>query len=97
MGIAFNTSYGFQADPVISTVLRSPGFQANTETGFSYTLGAGVQKNLNANWALGVGYQFADWGKSRLSRAPGQTMNTGIGFQHFYTQEAQFNLTYSMT
>lgn len=96
VGVAFNTSYAFNAFPVISTVLRSSGFQTNTETGFTYTLGAGVQKKLNKNWAIGMGYQFADWGKSRLNRAPGQTMNSGIGFQNFYTQEAQFNLTYSL-
>ena len=96
IGIAFNTSYDFNNYPVISTVLPSPNFQTNTETDFTYTLAAGVQKKLNPNWAIGAGYQFADWGKSQLNRAPGQTMNTGPGFNHFYTSEAQFNLTYSV-
>ena len=96
IGIAFNTSYGFNNSPVITTVLPSPNFQTNTETDFTYTLAAGVQKILNPNWAIGMGYQFADWGKSRLNRAPGQTMNTGPGFRNFYTSEAQFNLTYSV-
>lgn len=96
VGIAFNTSYGFDNHPVISTVLPSPNFQTHTETDFTYTLSAGVQKILNPNWAIGMGYQFANWGKSRLSRAADQTMNTGPGFYRFYTSEAQFNLTYRM-
>lgn len=96
IGIAFNTSYAFKNQPVINTVLPSPNFQTNTETDFTYTLAVGVQKRLNSNWAIGMGYQFADWGKSSLSRAPGQTMNTGPGFHNFYTSEAQFNLSYSV-
>ena len=91
-----NTSYAFDNYPVISTVLRSPNFQTNTQTAFTWNMAAGIQKILNPNWAIGMGYQFADWGKSRLNRAPGQTLNTGPSFNHFYTSEAQFNLTYSV-
>jgi len=96
IGVAFNTSYGFNNYPVISTVLPSSNFKDNTQTAFTYTVAAGVQKILNPNWALGMGYQFADWGKSHLNRAPGQTLNTGPSFRNFYTSEAQFNLTYSV-
>jgi len=96
VGVGFNTSYAFDNYPVISTVLRSPNFQTNTQTAFTWNAAAGIQKILNPNWAMGVGYQFADWGKSHLNRAPGQTLNTGLSFNHFYTSEAQFNLTYSV-
>lgn len=96
VGVGFNTSYAFDNYPVISTVLRSPNFQTNTQTAFTWNAAAGIQKLLNSNWAIGMGYQFADWGKSQLSRAPGQTLNTGPSFNRFYTSEAQFNLTYSV-
>ena len=57
-------------------------------------MGAGVQKALNNHWQVGVGYEFADWGKSTLGRSLGQTLNTGLSLNYFYTNGVLFNLTY---
>ena len=72
-----------------------PNFTSNTTTAFTYTLGAGVQRHLNQHLQAGVGYEFADWGRSQLSRASGQTLNTGLSLSHLYTNGFLFNLTYS--
>lgn len=45
--------------------------------------------------AGGIGYEFADWGRSQLNRAPGQTLNSGLSLSHLYTNGFLFNLTYS--
>ncbi|HHS9463875.1 TPA: outer membrane protein, partial [Legionella anisa] len=74
--------------------LPNPDFADHTKTAFTYTLGAGVQKALNDHWQIGAGYEFADWGKSELGRAFGQTMNSGLALNHLYTNGVLFNLTY---
>ncbi len=74
--------------------LPNSNFTNHTKTAFTYTLGAGVQKALNDHWQAGVGYEFADWGKSELGRALGQTMNSGLTLNHLYTNAVLLNLTY---
>ena len=43
---------------------------------------------------MGCGYEFADWGKTRLGRALGQSINSGLALNHIYTNGVVFNLTY---
>ena len=69
-------------------------FASNSTTAFTYTLGAGVQRQLNPHWQAGIGYEFADWGRSQLNRASGQTLNSGLSLSQLYTNGFLFNLTY---
>ena len=69
-------------------------FSSHTNTTFTYNLGVGIQRVLNQNWQIGIGYEFADWGKSQLGIASGQTLNSGLKLNHFYTSGLLFNLTY---
>ncbi len=94
IGVGFNDAHGFNNTPIIFEALPTPNFASHTETSFTYTVGAGLQKALNDHWQVGVGYEFADWGKSRLGRAEGQTLNSGLSLNHFYTNGVLFNLTY---
>ena len=94
IGVGFNNAHSFLNTPIIFEALPTPNFASNTETVFTYTVGAGVQKALNNHWQVGIGYEFADWGKSQLSRAEGQTLNSGLTLNHFYTNGVLFNLTY---
>ena len=70
-------------------------FAAYTQTSFTYTLGAGIQKILTNHWQVGLGYEFADWGQSRLNRASEQTIGQGLSLSHLYTNGLVFNLTYT--
>lgn len=79
---------------MIFEALPNPNFADHTKTAFTYTLGVGVQKAFNDHWQVGIGYEFADWGKSKLGRASGQTMNSGLALNHLYTNGILFNLTY---
>jgi len=94
VGAGFNRAKSYSNTPLIFEALPNSNFNNNTKTSFSYTLGAGVQKAVSAHWQAGIGYEFADWGKSQLGRAEGQTMNNGLALSHLYTNGVLFNLTY---
>ena len=94
LGVGFNRAHDFTNTPLIFEALPNSNFTNHTKTAFTYTLGAGVQKPLNEHWQLGVGYEFADWGKSELGRADTQTMNSGLALNHLYTNGVLLNLTY---
>lgn len=94
LGVGFNRAHDFTNTPLIFEALPNPNFTNHIKTAFTYTLGAGVQKALSEHWQLGVGYEFADWGKSELGRAHAQTMNSGLALNHLYTNGVLFNLTY---
>jgi len=94
MGVGFNNAHAFHNTPLIFEALPNPNFASHAETAFSYTVGAGLQKALNTHWQVGVGYEFADWGRSSLGRSAGQTLHSGLSLNHFYTNGVLFNLTY---
>ncbi len=94
LGVGFNNAHAFKNTPLIAEAVTMPNFASNTQTSFTYTLGAGVQKVLNQHWQIGAGYEFADWGQSQLDRASGQTLNSGLSLNHLYTNGLLFNLTY---
>lgn len=94
LGVGFNRAHDFINTPLIFEALPNANFSNHTNTAFTYTLGAGVQKSISEHWQLGVGYEFADWGKSELSRALEQTMNSGLALNHLHTNGVMFNLTY---
>lgn len=94
LGVGFNRSHNFTNTPLIFEALPNANFSNHTNTTFTYTIGAGVQKLLNTHWQIRVGYEFADWGRSGLGRAPGQTTNSGLELNNIYTSEVMYNLTY---
>ncbi|HHF7367943.1 TPA: outer membrane protein [Legionella bozemanae] len=94
VGVGFNRAYDFINTPLIFEALPNANFTDHTKTTFTYALGAGVQKPISERWQVGVGYEFANWGKSELERAFGQTMNSGLALNHLYTNGVLFNLTY---
>lgn len=94
VGAGFNRSSSFNNIPRIFEALPNSNFASHTNTSFTYTVGAGVQKALTRNWQIGVGYEFADWGKSELGRAAGQHLNSGLAMNHLYTNGILLNITY---
>lgn len=94
LGVGFNQAHNFNNKPTISEAIVMPNFANHTTTAFTYTLGVGLQRNINKHWQTGAGYEFADWGKSQLGRAAGQTLNNGLSLSHLYTNGFLLNLTY---
>jgi opacity protein-like surface antigen len=93
-GVGFNRAYDYSTTPLIFEAVSPPNFQTNTETTFTYTLGVGVQRILTPHTQVGVGYEFADWGKSALLAAAGQPTRDVLQLNHLYTNQLQFNVTY---
>ncbi len=94
VGVGFNTAHDFQNTPLIDEAVVNPNFASHTQVTFTYTVSVGLQKALNQHWQAGLGYEFADWGQSRLARAAEQTLNNGLALNHLYTNGILFNLTY---
>lgn len=92
-GVGFNHAHDYI--PVSSdTILYPPSyFDSRSTVAFSYTLGAGLQRNLNQNWQVGVGYEFADWGKNYLG-GDDYLLGQGPGSAHLYTHELVFSVSY---
>ncbi len=91
-GVGFNVSYDFSTSPLLNT----PLFVSHTKTAFTYVAGIGVNKVVNDDWQVGLGYEFADWGSSGLGVATGQTIQKGLGAGHLYVSSVQLSLTYTM-
>jgi opacity protein-like surface antigen len=94
IGVGFNYAHAFQNTPLIYEAVVNPNFASHTQIAFTYTAGAGLQKSINEHWQVGLGYEFADWGKSTLGRAAEQTLNNGLELNNLYTNGILFNLTY---
>lgn len=94
IGVGFNQASQFNNTPTIFPAIVNPDFTSNNTTAFSFTLGVGVQKAITRCWQVGLGYEFSDWGKSQLGRAPGQTLNSGIPQNNLYTNGLLLNITY---
>ena len=94
LGVGFNHAYHYIAIPKLFEVAPEPPFASDTTTAFTYTLDIGAQKILNDNWSVGIGYEFADWGATRLGPASSQLSGEGLSLQHVYTNGLQFNVSF---
>lgn len=96
VGVGYNSAHSFTNTPSISEAVRSPNFSGNTIRAFTYSVGAGFQYAINKSksWQVGLGYEFSDWGKSKLGRARGQTQGAGLTMNHLYTNAILANITY---
>lgn len=93
-GVASNRAFAFNQIPKISEAVVAYNFSQHTINTFTYTAEAGVQKQITPNWVLGIGYEFADLGKSKLGQA-----NEGIGvvapyLNHLFINQLQVNISY---
>lgn len=93
LGAGFNSSHAYVPTTINMALFPPDFFTASSSIAFSYTLGAGIQTMLTPHWQVGVGYEFADWGKSYLGPDPGSLLN-GPGLTHMYTNEVLFSLSY---
>ncbi len=95
LGLAFNRASNFISTSTFPEESINPGFQPQDSTALTYTVGVGVQTTWTDHWHVHVGYEFADWGKSSLARAPWQTESSGLSLSHLYTNALLFGVTYT--
>jgi opacity protein-like surface antigen len=96
LGVGFNQAYAFSSTPLIFEALPTPNFTTKTISTFTYGIGVGFQYPIgfNPNWQFGVGYEFADWGKSQLGAIHGSSTNASLTVDHYYTSLFLINITY---
>lgn len=94
LGVGVNRSYDFLLTQKTEEQSIPTLFESHTQSSFTYTAGAGVQKAIDIHWTIGAGYEFADWGKSRLARTDFQPVGTGLKLSHLYTHQLQFSVSY---
>ncbi len=92
-GAGFNHSHAYVPTTIDPILFPAFWFASSTNIAFSYTLGAGIQTRLTPHWQVGIGYEFADWGKSFLGADPTILLN-GPGLTHLYTNELLLSLSY---
>ncbi|MBI2785542.1 MAG: hypothetical protein HYX60_04220 [Legionella longbeachae] len=93
-GVGFNHAHDFLSTTINPVLYPKYWFDTNSVVAFSYTLGLGVQKMLSPNWQVGLGVEFADWGKNYLGGDSATNLNQGPGMPHLYTTELLFSLSY---
>lgn len=94
LGLGFNQAYNYSDTPKLPEVVSEPPFQKNTNTVFVYTLDAGIQRVFYDLWTIGIGYEFADWGKSQLSGAMNQRVGSGLAVNHIYINQLLISLSF---
>jgi opacity protein-like surface antigen len=94
IGFGFNKASHFSITPYIAQEVPEPGFGSAKITALSYSMGLGLEKKLNYHWSAGIGYEFSDWGGSKLGAAPGQTINQGLMLDHLYTYQINLSINF---
>ncbi len=94
IGYGMNNAHEFSISPKICEEVPAPFFTSQTINSLNYAFGIGIQKPINSSWQFGVGYEFANLGKSQLGDAPGQTVNSGISATHLFTNQLLFSASY---
>ncbi|KTC86862.1 outer membrane protein [Legionella brunensis] len=94
LGYGYNRATNFSITPKIFQEVPAPAFTDANTSSFTYTAGAGIEWAFSSNWRVGIGYEFADWGKVEFGLAPGQIPGSSYGLNHLYSQQFQLSLSY---
>lgn len=94
LGLGFNHAHSFSSTPKIDPEIPMIPFASATNPALSYTLGLGLQKTFAEHLSAGAGYEFSDWGKSKLGKVNGQLYNNVLSASHLYNNSLMFNITY---
>lgn len=94
IGYGNNNAHEFTISPKIFQEIPAPFFTDNSVSALNYAFGIGIQKAINPSFQLGVGYEFANYGKAQLSPAAGQTIGNGLSALHVFTNQLLFSATY---
>ena len=93
-GAGFNNTHAYVPYTVDPILYPPSWFDSATNIAFSYTVGLGVQTSLSPNWQVGIGYEFADWGKNYLGTDAAEILGFGPGLTHLYTNELLLSISY---
>lgn len=95
LGAAFNYAYNYTVTIPPFTAF-SPQFTSHSNTAFSYSVGAGMDIDINKNWRIGGGYRYTDLGKTKLGAGliDATPFTSTLTQSNLYAQEVMANITY---
>lgn len=94
LGASWNHAHGYNTFTNVAGLPDSPWLSPSTSVGFTYSVGLGVQKTFYKYWQLGVGYEFADLGKSLIGPSQPPLSIRGLQLTHLYIHQLQFGISY---
>lgn len=93
IGAAFNTSSGYHDTPLLEENYPMAPYANNTQTAFTWSVGFGVDAELNNHLRLGVGYQFVDLGKASLGFSSAQETRDHLDITNLFDHQIRAQLT----
>jgi opacity protein-like surface antigen len=90
LGIAWNKTSDYKETSHDPYAPASDYLEGETSTQFTWSVGAGVERELTDNWRVGLGYLYTDAGSAELkSKVTGDTLE-----QKFSTQQLVLQINY---
>jgi opacity protein-like surface antigen len=95
IGAAFNQAYGYSTN-VPAFLTFTPQFASHQTTSFTYSVGLGMDFDVEKNWRLGANYRFTDLGKANLGAGNIDVFpfTSTLTQSHLYAQEVMAHVTY---
>lgn len=93
LGAGFNRTSAYKETPLIIEAVAMAPFSDRTHASLAWGVGGGIDVDINPTLRLGLGYQFANLGKTSLGASPAQFTQQSLRLPHLYSQEVRFQLT----
>lgn len=93
LGMGFNQARGFAQDRLVADSVPMIPFNDHVEQSLSWALGVGFDIEINSKARIGLGYQFANLGKTKLGLTPSQATNNTLSLSNMYTHQLRVQLT----
>lgn len=93
LGAGFNRASAYKETPLIVEAVAMAPFSGRTHTSLAWGAGGGIDVDISETLRLGLGYQFANLGKTSLGVSPAQFTQQTLSVSHLYSQEVRVQLT----
>lgn len=96
VGFSNNRTSDYQETPRIYGAVPMQPFANHTTTSFADSIGAGLMYHFNQQFAMGIGYEYTDLGKTQLGTSSAQQTTQTLTFYHMYLSEYLLNLSWNV-
>lgn len=96
LGFSNNAASYYQETPRITGVVPMLPFDDHSTNSFAYSAGVGLMYYSNAQFSVGLGYQFSDFGKASLGVSASQQTTQTPRLNHIYLNQLLFNFNWNV-
>lgn len=94
LGASRNKAHNYLETARIPEAVPPLPFEDKSTTSFSYGLGLGLDFDYSAHVRLGLGYQFADFGRLSFNPGAAQLTQESLSLPHLHNHQIRFQLSY---